>query len=65
MTFTDKAAGEMVARLAALGLPGVTARTFHAQALSQLRYFWPRLHDGAPLPEVLASKVADHRPTGP
>ncbi len=31
----------MVARLKALGLPGVTARTFHAHALSQLRHFWP------------------------
>ena len=26
---------------ATLGLPGVTARTFHAHALSQLRHFWP------------------------
>ena len=37
VTFTDKAAGEMVERLRGLGLPGVTARTFHAHALSQLR----------------------------
>ena len=29
------------------GLPGVTARTFHAHALSQLRHFWPSRHDGA------------------
>src|SRR3954449_6279101 len=46
VTFTDKAAGEMVERLAALGLPGVVARTFHAHALSQLRFFWPSRHDG-------------------
>src|SRR4051795_10013180 len=39
VTFTDKAAGEMVERLRGLGLPGVTARTFHAHALSQLRHF--------------------------
>jgi DNA helicase-2/ATP-dependent DNA helicase PcrA len=58
VTFTDKAAGEMMARLARLGLPGVTARTFHAHALSQLRHFWPLHHDGAPVPEVLDSKVS-------
>ena len=57
VTFTDKAAGEMVERLRSLGLPGVTARTFHAHALSQLRFFWPLRHDGAPLPELLDSKA--------
>ena len=57
VTFTDKAAGEMATRLAGLGQPGVTARTFHAQALSQLGYFWPSRHDGAPMPEILASKI--------
>lgn len=56
VTFTDKAATEMVVRLRALGLPGVTARTFHAHALSQLRHFWPASHDGAPLPQILESK---------
>jgi ATP-dependent DNA helicase UvrD/PcrA len=57
VTFTDKAAGEMVDRLRALGLPGVTARTFHAHALSQLRHFWPSRHDGAPMPGLLDSKI--------
>ena len=57
VTFTDKAATEMVGRLKALGLPGVTARTFHAHALSQLRHYWPLHHDGAPLPELLDSKL--------
>ena len=57
VTFTDKAAGEMVARLRDLGLRGVTARTFHAHALSQLRFFWPLRHDGEPLPELLDSKA--------
>ncbi len=57
VTFTDKAAGEMAERLRGLGLPGVTARTFHAQALSQLRHFWPDRHDGEPLPDLLASKL--------
>ena len=56
VTFTDKAAAEMVDRLRSLGLPGVVARTFHAHALSQLRHFWPARHDGAPLPEILAQK---------
>src|SRR5687768_5847875 len=57
VTFTDKAAGEMAARLRALGLGGVVARTFHAHALSQLRHFWPSRNDGRPLPEVLDSKA--------
>jgi DNA helicase-2/ATP-dependent DNA helicase PcrA len=39
VTFTDKAAGEMRNRLAALGVVGVPARTFHAAALAQLHYF--------------------------
>ncbi|HEY8845459.1 MAG TPA: ATP-dependent DNA helicase UvrD2 [Candidatus Limnocylindrales bacterium] len=57
VTFTDKAAGEMVERLAGLGLPGVVARTFHAHALSQLRHFWPSRHDGAGLPDLLDTKL--------
>ena len=57
VTFTDKAAGEMAERLAALGLPGIAARTFHAAALAQLRHFWPARHDGAPAPAVLDSKI--------
>jgi len=57
VTFTDKAAGEMVERLRTLGLRGVTARTFHAHALSQLRHFWPARHDGQPLPQLLDSKI--------
>lgn len=57
VTFTDKAATEMVSRLRSLGLPGVTARTFHAHALSQLRHFWPAGHDGAALPDLLDSKL--------
>jgi ATP-dependent DNA helicase UvrD/PcrA len=39
VTFTDKAAGELRARLARLGVDGVRARTFHASALQQLHYF--------------------------
>ena len=39
VTFTDKAAGEMRARLGRLGIDGIRARTFHASALQQLHYF--------------------------
>src|SRR6185437_6614845 len=41
VTFTDKAAGELRARLDALGAPGVTARTFHSAALRQLHEYAP------------------------
>ena len=57
VTFTDKAAGEMAARLATLGLPGIAARTFHAAALAQLRHFWPARHAGEAAPAVLDSKI--------
>ena len=57
VTFTDKAAREMRDRLTALGRPGVTAATFHAAALRQLRHFWPTI-SGGELPSILESKVA-------
>jgi len=57
VTFTDKAAGEMVERMASLGHRGVLARTFHAAALAQLRHFWPSRHDGAAVPAILDSKL--------
>ncbi len=38
VTFTDKAAGEMRARLSALEITGVRARTFHSAALAQLHH---------------------------
>jgi DNA helicase II / ATP-dependent DNA helicase PcrA len=57
VTFTARAAAEMRARLAQLGVGGVQARTFHAAALRQLRYFAPRLLDGRAMPELLESKV--------
>jgi DNA helicase II / ATP-dependent DNA helicase PcrA len=41
VTFTDKAATVMRSRLAALGVSGVAARTFHSAALAQLHYFAP------------------------
>ncbi len=58
VTFTERAAGEMAARMATLGHPGVMARTFHAAALAQLRHFWPSRHAGDPLPRILDSKTA-------
>jgi DNA helicase-2/ATP-dependent DNA helicase PcrA len=39
VTFTDKAAGELRARLAGLGVEGVRASTFHSAALALLRRF--------------------------
>jgi DNA helicase II / ATP-dependent DNA helicase PcrA len=56
VTFTDKAATEMRSRLAALGHPGVTAATFHAAALRQLRHFWPQVMGTDP-PRIVESKV--------
>jgi len=41
VTFTDKAAGMLRARLAALGVEGVEARTFHSAALAQLYRYAP------------------------
>lgn len=40
VTFTTRAAGEMRARLAQLGVRTAQARTIHAAALRQCRYFW-------------------------
>jgi DNA helicase-2/ATP-dependent DNA helicase PcrA len=57
VTFTARAAGEMRTRLRALGASGVQARTFHAAALRQLRYFWPR-HVGGELPPLVEHKAA-------
>ncbi|MDO9381034.1 MAG: ATP-dependent DNA helicase UvrD2 [Nocardioidaceae bacterium] len=57
VTFTARAAGEMRGRLRALGADGVQARTFHAAALRQARYFWPQVFGGE-LPELTASKLS-------
>jgi DNA helicase-2/ATP-dependent DNA helicase PcrA len=56
VTFTTRAAGELRGRLRALGAPGVQARTFHAAALRQLTYFWPRVVGGEP-PKIIESKI--------
>ena len=39
VTFTDKAAGELRSRLAALAVEGVRASTFHSAALALLRHW--------------------------
>jgi DNA helicase-2/ATP-dependent DNA helicase PcrA len=57
VTFTARAAAEMRARLTALGSGGVQARTFHAAALRQVRYFAPRLLEGRAMPQLLESKA--------
>ena len=57
VTFTARAAGQLRERLAQLGAAGVQARTFHAAALRQVRYFAPRLLEGRELPEVVESKA--------
>ncbi|MEP6909185.1 MAG: ATP-dependent DNA helicase UvrD2 [Actinomycetota bacterium] len=59
VTFTDKAAGEMRARLEALDVTGVRASTFHSAALAQLRFFSPE-----PIGKILPSKVMPLRYIG-
>src|ERR1700709_966362 len=56
VTFTARAAGELRGRLSALGVGGVQARTFHAAAMRQLRYFAPRVL-GGPMPELIENKL--------
>ena len=56
VTFTARAAGELRGRLRQLGAPGVQARTFHAAAYKQLRYFWPKVVGGEP-PRLVESKL--------
>jgi DNA helicase-2/ATP-dependent DNA helicase PcrA len=56
VTFTARAAGELRSRLRDLGAGGVQARTFHAAALRQLSFFWPRVVGGA-LPRLVEHKA--------
>src|SRR6266700_2872029 len=62
LTFTVRAAGELRGRLRQLGAAGlgpglVRASTFHAAALRQLNYFWPRVIGGRP-PRLIDSKAS-------
>jgi DNA helicase-2/ATP-dependent DNA helicase PcrA len=61
LTFTVRAAGELRGRLRQLAAGGsgtslVRASTFHAAALRQLNYFWPRVIGGRP-PQLIDSKA--------
>src|SRR5450755_4529588 len=56
LTFTNRSAGELRSRLRELGAGGVSARTFHASALSQLGFFWPQVVGGS-APKLLESKA--------
>ncbi|MGV8859127.1 ATP-dependent helicase [Rhodoglobus sp.] len=56
LTFTNRAAGELRGRLRSLGAEGVSARTFHASALSQLNAFWPQTIGGT-MPRLLEGKA--------
>jgi DNA helicase II / ATP-dependent DNA helicase PcrA len=57
LTFTVRAAGELRARLRQLGTGQVRASTFHAAALRQLNYFWPRAVGGRP-PQLIDAKAS-------
>jgi DNA helicase II / ATP-dependent DNA helicase PcrA len=56
LTFTVRAAGELRGRLRQLGAAQVRASTFHAAALRQLNYFWPRVIGGRP-PRLVEAKA--------
>ncbi len=48
VTFTSRAASEMRERLTLMNVARVQARTFHAAAMRQLGYFWPKYAGGLP-----------------
>src|SRR5689334_18144485 len=56
LTFTVRAAGELRGRLRQLGVGLVRASTFHAAALRQLNYFWPKVVGGRP-PQLVDGKA--------
>jgi DNA helicase II / ATP-dependent DNA helicase PcrA len=58
LTFTVRAAGELRGRLRQLGAgaQAVRASTFHAAALRQLTFFWPKVIGGRP-PQLVESKI--------
>jgi len=62
VTFTDKAAGELRSRLAALGTSGVAARTFHSAALAQRRHFRPDERRVLPSKVLLLRRIAGSLP---
>lgn len=54
VTFSNRAAGELKARLRALDVPRAQARTFHSAALRMLTWFWPRAY-GSELPQLASN----------
>ena len=56
LTYTNKAAGELRARLRGLGVQSANAKTFHSAALAQLEYFFRTLY-GVDAPRVQESKA--------
>jgi DNA helicase-2/ATP-dependent DNA helicase PcrA len=63
VTFTEKAAGELKQRLAALGVRGVRASTFHAAALRQLHHFAPgRVGKILPSKALMLRQIANGLP---
>jgi DNA helicase-2/ATP-dependent DNA helicase PcrA len=62
VTFTDKAAGELRARLAALGVSGVRASTFHSAALALVRRFAGDPGRILPTKALLLRQIANRLP---
>jgi DNA helicase II / ATP-dependent DNA helicase PcrA len=62
VTFTDKAAGQLRARLAALGVEGVRASTFHSAALALVRRFTGDPGRILPTKALLLRQIANRLP---
>ena len=62
VTFTDKAAGQLRARLDALGVEGVRASTFHAAALALVRRFSGDPGRILPTKALLLRQIANRLP---
>jgi DNA helicase-2/ATP-dependent DNA helicase PcrA len=62
VTFTDKAAGELRGRLAALGVEGVRSSTFHSAALALVRRFASDPGRIMPTKALLLRQIANRLP---
>jgi DNA helicase II / ATP-dependent DNA helicase PcrA len=62
VTFTDKAAGQLRTRLAALGVEGVRASTFHSAALALVRRFTGDPGRILPTKALLLRQIANRLP---
>jgi len=56
LTYTNRAAGELRARLRSLDAGSVNVKTFHAAALAQVDYFWQQFYSMS-APRVIESKA--------